>query len=83
MGYTGGHNTHPKHDDVVAGRTGHTLAVQVLYDRRAIRYSQLLNEFWCNIDPTTPNRQFCAIGGQLMVGGETQPHGVGDATGPT
>jgi peptide-methionine (S)-S-oxide reductase len=64
VGYTGGRNTHPRHDDVVAGRTGHALAVQVLYDRRAIRYRQLLDVFWCNIDPTTPNRQFCAIGAQ-------------------
>jgi peptide-methionine (S)-S-oxide reductase len=48
----------------VAGRTGHALAVQVLYDLRVVSYSQLLEVFWRNIDPTTPNRQFCAIGAQ-------------------
>jgi peptide-methionine (S)-S-oxide reductase len=48
----------------VAGRTGHALAVQVLYDLREVSYSQLLDVFWRNIDPTTPNRQFCAIGAQ-------------------
>jgi peptide-methionine (S)-S-oxide reductase len=64
VGYTGGRKTHPTHDEVVTGRTGHALAVQVLYDLRAIRYSQLLDVFWRNSDPTTPNRQFCAIGAQ-------------------
>ena len=64
VGYTGGRKTHPTHDEVIAGRTGHALAVQVLYDLREISYSQLLDVFWRNIDPTTPNRQFCAIGAQ-------------------
>jgi len=36
VGYTGGRKTHPSHEDVTAGRTGHALAVQVLYDPRRL-----------------------------------------------
>src|SRR5215475_11666672 len=41
VGYTGGRKTNPSHEDVTAGRTGHALAVQVLYDPRQLPYSQL------------------------------------------
>ena len=67
VGYTGGRKTDPSHEDVTAGRTGHALAVQVLYDPRRMPYSQLLDAFWHNIDPTVPNRQFCAKGAQYRA----------------
>jgi len=38
VGYTGGRKTHPAYEDVAAGRTGHALAVQVLYDPRRLPY---------------------------------------------
>jgi peptide-methionine (S)-S-oxide reductase len=78
VGYTGGRKTNPSHEDVTAGRTGHALAVQVLYDPRQLPYSQLLDIFWHNIDPTVPNRQFCAKGVQyraaIFYHDETQKH---------
>jgi len=78
VGYTGGRKTNPSHEDVAAGRTGHALAVQVLYDPRQLPYSPLLDVFWHNIDPTVPNRQFCAKGAQyraaIFYHGETQRH---------
>jgi len=78
VGYTGGRKTHPSHEDVTAGRTGHALAVQVLYDPRRLSYSNLLDVFWHNIDPTVPNRQFCARGAQyraaIFYHDETQKH---------
>jgi len=78
VGYTGGRKTGPAHEDVAAGRTGHALAVQVLYDPRRMPYSQLLDVFWHNIDPTVPNRQFCAKGAQyraaIFYHDETQKH---------
>src|SRR5262245_38297988 len=67
VGYTGGRKTRPSHEDVTAGRTGHALAVQVLYDPQQMLYSQLLDVFWHNIDLTVPNRQFCAKGSQYRA----------------
>jgi peptide-methionine (S)-S-oxide reductase len=78
VGYTGGRRTNPSHEDVTAGRTGHALAVQVLYDPLRMSYSHLLDVFWHNIDPTVPNRQFCAKGVQyraaIFYHDETQKH---------
>jgi peptide-methionine (S)-S-oxide reductase len=38
--------------------------VQVVYDPKKVSYSDLLKVFWRNIDPTTPNKQFCDTGSQ-------------------
>ncbi|HSB72610.1 MAG TPA: peptide-methionine (S)-S-oxide reductase MsrA [Candidatus Methylomirabilis sp.] len=63
-GYTGGQKQNPTYEEVSAGRTGHAEAVQVLYDPTRITYARLLDVFWRNIDPTTPNAQFCDHGTQ-------------------
>ena len=63
-GYTGGHKKNPTYHEVSAGSTGHAEAVQVVYDPKKVSYSDLLEVFWHNIDPTTPNRQFCDVGSQ-------------------
>jgi peptide-methionine (S)-S-oxide reductase len=63
-GYTGGHSRSPTYEEVSAGHTGHTEAVEVVYDPARISYEQLLDVFWKNIDPITPNRQFCDVGSQ-------------------
>ena len=63
-GYTGGHTTNPTYAEVSAGVTGHAEAVEVLYDPMTVSYTQLLEVFWRNIDPLTPNRQFCDRGSQ-------------------
>jgi peptide-methionine (S)-S-oxide reductase len=63
-GYTGGHKKNPTYHEVSAGGTGHAEAVQVVYDPKKVSYSDLLEVFWHNIDPTTPNRQFCDVGSQ-------------------
>ena len=67
-GYTGGQKQNPTYKEVSAGVTGHTEAVQVIYDPRKIDYAQLLEVFWCNIDPTTADRQFCDSGSQYRTG---------------
>ncbi len=64
VGYTGGTEDKPKYAQVSAGTTGHTEAVQVLFDPTVIDYSQLLGVYWKNTDPTTPDRQFCDVGSQ-------------------
>jgi peptide-methionine (S)-S-oxide reductase len=63
-GYTGGTTQRPTYEQVSAGRTGHTEAVQVTYDPSKVGYDKLLDVFWHNIDPTVKDRQFCDIGSQ-------------------
>ena len=66
-GYTGGDTKNPTYAEVSAGVTGHTEAVEVLYDPSVISYAELLEVFWRNIDPLTPNRQFCDGGSQYRT----------------
>ncbi len=64
VGYTGGHTKNPTYEDVCTDRTGHAEAVEVTYDPSKVRYEDLLNVFWKNHDPTTPNRQGPDVGEQ-------------------
>jgi peptide methionine sulfoxide reductase msrA/msrB len=66
-GYTGGHKKKPTYEEVSAGRTGHVEAVQVIYDPSQITYSELLDIFWKQIDPTDPNGQFVDHGSQYRT----------------
>jgi peptide-methionine (S)-S-oxide reductase len=63
-GYTGGQKKDPTYQEVSAGSTGHTEAVQIVYDPAKITYEKLLDVFWHNIDPTAVNAQFCDHGSQ-------------------
>jgi peptide-methionine (S)-S-oxide reductase len=63
-GYTGGQKANPTYEEVSSGGTGHLEAVQVVYDPARVTYAKLLEVFWVNVDPTTPNRQFCDVGEQ-------------------
>ena len=63
-GYTGGRVANPTYEQVSAGGTGHAEVVQVVYDPSRVTYAQLLNVFWRNVDPLTPNQQFCDEGAQ-------------------
>ncbi|MGR8919300.1 MAG: peptide-methionine (S)-S-oxide reductase MsrA, partial [Gammaproteobacteria bacterium] len=67
-GYTGGHLENPSYEQVSSGTTGHTEAVQVVYDPAQISYEKLLGVFWRNVDPTTRDRQFCDRGSQYRPG---------------
>ncbi len=63
-GYMGGTVANPSYEDVSAGRTGHAESVEVVYDPAKASYQKLLDAFWRNIDPITPNAQFCDHGSQ-------------------
>lgn len=63
-GYSGGHVVNPDYQAVSKGTTGHTEVVQISYDPTVISYQELLAVFWKNIDPLTPNQQFCDRGPQ-------------------
>ena len=67
-GYIGGHLPDPTYREVSAGGTGHTEAIQIVYDPAKISYQELLAVFWKNIDPTTVDRQFCDQGSQYRTG---------------
>jgi len=63
-GYIGGRVANPTYEQVSEGSTGHVEVVQVRYDPSKVTYGRLLEVFWRNIDPLTPNRQFCDEGSQ-------------------
>jgi len=63
-GYIGGHVRNPTYKQVSDGGTGHAEAVEVAYDPARVSYAKLLDVFWRNIDPLTPNAQFCDHGSQ-------------------
>jgi len=66
-GYAGGTKANPTYQEVSAGGTGHTEAVQVLYDPKRVSYEKLLDVFWRNSDPTVKDRQFCDVGNQYRT----------------
>ena len=67
VGYTGGTKPNPTYEQVCTGKTGHAEAVEITYDSSQISYSQLLDVFWKNIDPTTLNQQFADRGTQYRT----------------
>jgi len=66
-GYTGGTEKDPTYEEVSNGVTGHAEAIEVIYDPARLRYEQLLDVFWHNIDPTAQDRQFCDVGKQYRT----------------
>ncbi len=63
-GYAGGFTINPTYEETCTGRTGHTEAVQVVYDPAQITYGMLLKAFWENHDPTQGMRQYNDVGSQ-------------------
>ena len=63
-GYIGGRVKNPSYKQVSAGGTGHTEAVEVIFDDQTVSYSDLVEYFWKTIDPTDGGGQFCDRGQQ-------------------
>jgi peptide-methionine (S)-S-oxide reductase len=75
VGYAGGETPNPTYDEVCSGFTGHTEAVQVVYDPAELTLSELLKTFWEAHDPTQGMRQGNDIGTQYrsaVYGSESQ-----------
>lgn len=67
-GYTSGHKKDPTYREVSSGGSGHTEAIEIVYNPEKVTYSQLLKVFWKNIDPVAVDRQFCDAGSQYRSG---------------
>jgi len=67
VGYCGGKEENPTYKQVSAGETGHAEAIEIVYDPSRVSYSELLNVFWRNIDPTQEDGQFADSGAQYRT----------------
>ena len=66
-GYTGGLGENPSYEAVCTGKTGHYEAVDIQYDPARITFSELVDVFWKQIDPTDPDGQFADRGSQYQT----------------
>jgi peptide methionine sulfoxide reductase msrA/msrB len=57
-GYAGGKEKNPTYSDVSGGKTTHRESVQVTYNPDIISYSELLDIFWQQFDPTDEGGSF-------------------------
>ncbi len=63
-GYMGGSKAAPSYADVCSGKSGHAEVVHLTYDQEVISYTDLLELFFNNHNPTELNRQGLDVGSQ-------------------
>ena len=63
-GYTGGMSENPNYEEVSSGSTDHLEAVEITFDPAVISYTQLLELFWRQFDPTDSGGSFYDRGHQ-------------------
>jgi peptide-methionine (S)-S-oxide reductase len=57
-GYTGGHVANPTYEQVLTHTTGHTEAVEIIFDNTRVTYAELVELYWILTDPTDAFGQF-------------------------
>ncbi|SMD45838.1 peptide methionine sulfoxide reductase msrA/msrB [Aquiflexum balticum DSM 16537] len=57
-GYAGGKEKNPSYNDVASGKTSHRESVQIKFNPDIISYSELLDIFWQQFDPTDEGGSF-------------------------
>ncbi len=67
VGYAGGDKENPTYEQVSTGRTGHTEAIEVIYDPAKASYGKLADAFFQSIDPTDRGGQFADRGSQYRT----------------
>ena len=65
-GYTGGEGKDPTYEDYA--KKGHVEVVEIKYDPSVITYSQLLDVFWRQINPTDGGGQFVDLRTPVSIG---------------
>lgn len=66
-GYIGGNSKNPTYREVSTGKTGHYESIQITFDPEMVTYTELLNIFWRQIDPTDSQGQFADEGSQYQT----------------
>jgi methionine-S-sulfoxide reductase len=67
VGYTGGTVENPTYEQVCSGKSGHTEAIEIVFDPEKISFRELVETFWKNINPIQPNGQFADRGSQYRT----------------
>ncbi|WP_414053810.1 peptide-methionine (S)-S-oxide reductase MsrA [Macrococcus equi] len=66
-GYMGGHIQNPTYEQVKSGTTGHLEVVEIIYDEMEFSFTQLLEIFFAQIDPTDNGGQYMDRGSQYRT----------------
>ena len=61
-GYSGGTTNNPTYKEVINENTGHFEVIEIQYEISKVKYKDLLDIFWINIDPFDAKGQFCDKG---------------------
>src|SRR3954466_9331802 len=62
VGYCGGTEPNPTYQLVTSESTKHRESIEITYDPAKVSFSQLLDVFWKQIDPTQADGQFTDVG---------------------
>src|SRR5690606_26196923 len=65
-GYAGGKEKNPTYAEVSSGKTSHKEAVQITYNPDVVSFSELLDIFWQQFDPTDAGGSFHDRGSQYQ-----------------